>query len=122
MYSKLFVSILLAASAQVQALPAAVPRQDYLTGLVQALNQANLTTLATVFGQYAATEQGQQVASALPNGNYTVLAPSNAVSFFALILCFYLFMSWIFSRHSSLCSQGFKLITPASARSSHTIS
>lgn len=78
MYSKLFVSILLAASAQVQALPAAVPRQDYLTGLVQALNQANLTTLATVFGQYAATEQGQQVASALPNGNYTVLAPSNA--------------------------------------------
>ena len=79
MYSKLFVSILLAASAQVQALPAVAPRQDYLTGLVQALNQANLTTLATVLTQYAGTEQGQQVASALPNGNYTVLAPTNAV-------------------------------------------
>ncbi|KAF8596867.1 FAS1 domain-containing protein [Ceratobasidium sp. AG-I] len=78
MYSKLFVSILLAASAQVHALPAAVPRQDYLTGLVQALNQAGLTTLSSVFTQFAGTEQGQQLAGALPNGNYTVLAPSNA--------------------------------------------
>ncbi|CUA75670.1 hypothetical protein RSOLAG22IIIB_06003 [Rhizoctonia solani] len=62
MYSKLLVSILFAASASVQASP--IARQDYLTGLVQALNQPS--------------QQGQQVASQLPNGNYTILAPSNA--------------------------------------------
>lgn len=77
MYSKLFTSILLVASAQVHASPITV-RQDYLTGLLQALQQANLTTLSTVFTQFAGTEQGQQIANALPNGNYTVLAPSNA--------------------------------------------
>lgn len=77
MYSKLFVSVLLAASAQ--ALPAVVPRQnDYLTGLVQALNQHGLTTLSTVLTQYAGTQQGQQVAGSLSSGNYTVFAPSNA--------------------------------------------
>jgi len=79
MYSKLFVSILLAASTQVQALPTVVPRQnDYLTGLIQALNSANLTTLSTVLTQYAGTQQGQQVANSLSSGNYTVFAPSNS--------------------------------------------
>ncbi|CAE6455232.1 unnamed protein product [Rhizoctonia solani] len=77
MYSKRFISALLAASAAVHASPI-VSRQDYLTGLVQALNQQGLTTLSTVLTQFATTEQGQQVANALPNGNYTVLAPSNA--------------------------------------------
>ncbi|CAE6393730.1 unnamed protein product [Rhizoctonia solani] len=79
MYSKRFISALLAASTAVQASPI-VSRQDpnYLTGLVQALNQANLTTLSTVLSAWAGTEQGQQIANNLPNGNYTVLAPSNA--------------------------------------------
>ncbi|KDN47799.1 hypothetical protein RSAG8_03219, partial [Rhizoctonia solani AG-8 WAC10335] len=76
MYSKLF-AVLLAASATVQASPIA-PRQDYLTGLVQALNQQGLTTLSSVLTQFATTQQGQQIASQLPNGNYTILAPSNA--------------------------------------------
>ncbi|CAE7176548.1 unnamed protein product [Rhizoctonia solani] len=76
MYSKLFASILLATSA-VQASPIA-PRQDYLTGLVQALNQQGLTTLSTILTQFATTEQGQQIANQLPNGNYTILAPSDA--------------------------------------------
>ncbi|KAH7326862.1 FAS1 domain-containing protein [Rhizoctonia solani] len=76
MYTKFIASVLLA-SAAVQASPIA-PRQDYLTGLFQALQQSNLTTLATVFAQYANTEQGQQVTNQLPNGNFTVLAPSNA--------------------------------------------
>ncbi|CAE6490505.1 unnamed protein product [Rhizoctonia solani] len=76
MHSKLFVSVLLAASATVQASPI-VARQDYLTGLVQALNQQGLTTLSSVLTQFAGTEEGQQIASQLPNGNYTILAPSN---------------------------------------------
>lgn len=75
MYSKLFVPILLAAVAQASPI---APRQDYLTGLVQLLNQQGLTTLATILPQFAATDQGQQIANALPNGNYTVLAPSNS--------------------------------------------
>lgn len=75
MYSKFFVSVLLAGAA-VQGSPIA-PRQDYLTGLVQALNQQGLTTLSSVLTQFASTQQGQQVASQLPNGNYTILAPSN---------------------------------------------
>ncbi|CAE6481527.1 unnamed protein product [Rhizoctonia solani] len=76
MYSKFF-AVLLAASATVQASPIA-PRQDYLTGLIQALNQQGLTTLTTILTQFATTQQGQQIASQLPNGNYTILAPSNA--------------------------------------------
>ncbi|CAE6448136.1 unnamed protein product [Rhizoctonia solani] len=76
MYSKLLVSILFAASASVQASP--IARQDYLTGLVQALNNQGLTTLSSVLTQFAGTQQGQQVANQLPNGNYTILAPSNA--------------------------------------------
>ncbi|QRW16750.1 Fasciclin domain-containing protein [Rhizoctonia solani] len=77
MYSIRFISALFAASAAVQASPI-VPRQDYLTGLVQALNSANLTTLVAVLAPWATTEQGQQVVNNLPNGNYTILAPSNA--------------------------------------------
>ena len=79
MHSKLFASILLAASAQVHASPI-VARQDpaYMPGLLQALTHANLTTLSAVLTPWAGTEQGQQVANALPNGNYTILAPSNA--------------------------------------------
>jgi hypothetical protein len=83
MYSKLLVPILLAASA-VQSSPVA-PRQDHLTGLLQALNQQGLTTLSSVLTPFAATEQGQQIASALPNGNYTLLAPTNAVCFYPIL-------------------------------------
>ncbi|CAE6452024.1 unnamed protein product [Rhizoctonia solani] len=75
MYTKFIASVLLA-SAAVQASPIA-PRQDYLTGLVQALNQQGLTTLSSVLTQFATTEQGQQIGGQLPNGNYTILAPSN---------------------------------------------
>ncbi|QRV88444.1 Fasciclin domain-containing protein [Ceratobasidium sp. AG-Ba] len=75
MYSKAFAAVLLAASAAASPIH---PRQDYLTGLVQTLNSANLTTLVAVFIRFATTEQGQQVASALPNGNYTIFAPTNA--------------------------------------------
>lgn len=80
MFSKVFVSVLLAASAQVQALPAVVPRQNnYFTGLIEALNQANLTTLSSVLTQYSGVQQVQQIANILPNGSYTIFAPSNAV-------------------------------------------
>jgi len=74
MYSKSFVAILLAASAAASPI---APRQDYLTGLHQALQQANLTTADTLLTRYAGTQEGQQVLGALPNGNYTVLVPSN---------------------------------------------
>ncbi|KEP51111.1 fasciclin domain protein [Rhizoctonia solani 123E] len=78
MYSKLLFSIL-AASASVQASP--IARQEptaYLAGVLQALQQANLTTLSTLLTQFAGTEQGQQIANQLPNANYTILAPSDA--------------------------------------------
>ncbi|QRV73641.1 Fasciclin domain-containing protein [Ceratobasidium sp. AG-Ba] len=75
MHSKAFVAVLLAASAAASPIH---PRQDYFIGLVQLLNQQGLTTLGGVLSQFAGTPQGQQIAGALPNGNYTVFAPTNA--------------------------------------------
>jgi len=75
MYFKPLAAIVFAASAVATPI---YPRQDYFTGLVQALNQAGLTTLATALAPFAGTQQGQQVASALQNGNHTAFAPSNS--------------------------------------------
>ncbi|KAG9122763.1 hypothetical protein FRC07_000719 [Ceratobasidium sp. 392] len=75
MHFKSFVAILAASAA---ATPIQ-PRQDpnYVPGLVQALQQSNRSGLANALTQYASTQQGQQVASILSNGNYTLLAPDD---------------------------------------------
>ncbi|KAG8771039.1 hypothetical protein FRC12_003887 [Ceratobasidium sp. 428] len=77
MQFKSFVAILLASSAAATPIQ---PRQDPnpFANITNALNQANLTTLSTILTRYAGTQQGQQFASALSNGNHTVFAPSNA--------------------------------------------
>lgn len=78
MYLKLF-TVLLAATTRVYSFPALPERQDYFTGFIQKLNQQGLTTLGALLTQYGTTQQGQQLASTLSSGNYTVLAPSNGV-------------------------------------------
>ncbi|KAG9125237.1 hypothetical protein FRC07_008460 [Ceratobasidium sp. 392] len=75
MHFKFFVAVLVASAA---ATPIQ-PRQDpnYISGLEQALRQSNRSGLANALTQYASTQQGQQVASILSNGNYTLLAPDD---------------------------------------------
>ncbi|KAG9076370.1 hypothetical protein FRC06_009540 [Ceratobasidium sp. 370] len=75
MYFKPSVAILFVASAVATPI---YPRQDWITGFAQALNQAGLTTLTSILTPFAGTQQGQQLFSALQNGNHTVLVPSNS--------------------------------------------
>lgn len=60
----------------------------YVSGLIQALNDAGLTTLASAVGAVNSTNVGSQLLSKLSNQsqNYTVFAPNNDAcesSFFA---------------------------------------
>ena len=73
-------------SAIVLALTAALANaQDntqistYISGLVQALNGAGLTTLASAVGIVNSTGSGNQLLATLFNqkNNYTILAPNN---------------------------------------------
>ena len=73
-------------SAIVLALTAALANaQDnsqnstYISGLVQALNGAGLTTLASAVGFVNSTGTGNQLLGKLSNqkNNYTILAPNN---------------------------------------------
>lgn len=55
------------------------PNATYVNGLVQALNNAGLTSLATAIGAINSTAIGSQVLGQLSNttNNYTVFAPDN---------------------------------------------
>jgi len=72
-------------SAVVLALTTLANAQDngqnatYLNGLLQALNGAGLTTLATAVGFVNSTGAGNQLLATLSNqkNNYTILAPNN---------------------------------------------
>jgi len=52
----------------------------YISGLVQALNDANLTSLAIAVGSVNSTGTGNQLLAALSNqgNNYTIFAPNDA--------------------------------------------
>ncbi|KAG1879995.1 FAS1 domain-containing protein [Suillus subluteus] len=51
--------------------------QQYLNGLVQALNTDGLTTLASASAALNSSSAGQQVAQILSTGNWTLFAPNN---------------------------------------------
>ncbi|KAG1730143.1 FAS1 domain-containing protein [Suillus paluster] len=51
--------------------------QQYLDGLVQALNASNLTSLASASAALNSSSEGQLVAESLSTGNWTVFAPNN---------------------------------------------
>ncbi|KAG0697198.1 FAS1 domain-containing protein [Suillus ampliporus] len=51
--------------------------QQYLDGLVQALNTDGLTSLASASAALNSSSEGQQVAQSLSTGNWTVFAPNN---------------------------------------------
>lgn len=60
-------------------LPAAFGQswQQYINGLVQALNTYGLTTLAAASAALNSSSDGQQVAQSLSTGNWTLFAPNN---------------------------------------------
>ncbi|KIJ63995.1 hypothetical protein HYDPIDRAFT_133294 [Hydnomerulius pinastri MD-312] len=60
------------------ALVPSVLGQSYLEGLVQTLNANGLTQLASIGTSLNGTTIGQQVLAALPEGNKTLFAPTNA--------------------------------------------
>lgn len=79
-------NMVLALSAVILALTAALAHaQDnsqnstYLSGLVQALNNAGLTSLASAVGFVNSTGTGNQLLANLSNrgNNYTIFAPNN---------------------------------------------
>ncbi|KAG2137543.1 FAS1 domain-containing protein [Suillus clintonianus] len=51
--------------------------QQYLDGLVQALNTSGLTTLSSASAALNISSEGQRVAQSLPTGNWTLFAPNN---------------------------------------------
>jgi hypothetical protein len=51
--------------------------QQYLDGLVQALNSAGYTTLASASAALNSSIDGQRVAQSLSTGNWTLFAPNN---------------------------------------------
>lgn len=76
--------MVLALSAVVLALTAALANaQDqnatYLSGLVETLNNAGLTSLASVVGLVNSTGTGNQLLTGLSNqnNNYTIFAPND---------------------------------------------
>ena len=75
--------MVLALSAVVLALTAALANAQqnstYISGLVQALNNAGLTSLATSIGSINSTSAGSQLLADLSNqnSNYTIFAPNN---------------------------------------------
>lgn len=58
----------------------------YLTGLLTALQMANLTSLASVAQELGSTPAGAAILGALPNGNKTIFAPNNDVRLPLLLL------------------------------------
>lgn len=75
--------MVLVPSALILALTAALANaQDnstYISGLVQALNNAGLTSLASTLGSVNSTSAGNQLLANLSNqnNNFTVFAPNN---------------------------------------------
>lgn len=90
-YHKLVASVLVIASALVQASPT-VPRNndDFESGFLNALNNAGLTTLSGLYKDFFQTEQGPDFVNTLKNGKFTILAPDNQVRLFVprIACCF----------------------------------
>jgi len=51
--------------------------QQFLDGLIQALNGSGLTSLASAGTLLNSTAEGQRVVHSISSGNWTVFAPSN---------------------------------------------
>lgn len=86
----LILSSLLLALAATLAAAQNNQNSTYVSGLIQALNTAGLTTLASAVGAVNQTTVGSQLLSRLSNQsqNFTVFAPNNDAckfTFFALI-------------------------------------
>jgi hypothetical protein len=51
--------------------------QQFLGGLIQALNGDGLTSLASASAALNSTSEGQRVVQSISSGNWTIFAPSN---------------------------------------------
>ena len=91
-YFNIFASVLLVASALVQASPT-MPHNDdsWFSGFINALNKAGLTSMSGIYEDFAKTPEGPKLIKTLKSQELTILSPVNSVrlttSHMALLSC-----------------------------------
>lgn len=68
---------LVLAAAALPLVNAQSANSTFLTGLISALQAANLTSLAMVATMINSTTSGQELLAGLATGNYTIFAPTD---------------------------------------------
>ena len=80
-FSHLVTSVLLAASAVVQASPLERRDDDFVPGFLETLKNAGLTCLCDIYADFFKTDQGPDLIDQLKCQKLSILAPENTVRF-----------------------------------------